>query len=134
MQWSPEPNGGFSTSGATWLPSGNFGAINVAQQINDPHSMLSLYRRLIRLRKQTPALLEGSYRRFGSGPEDCLIFHRETPAEHVIVALNLTTERREIKSPHGKILLSTILERDGESIASPLRLAPNEGVILKINR
>src|SRR5260370_32652522 len=130
MQWSADRNGGFSESHRTWLPSGDFAAVNVARQIDDPHSMLSHYRRLIRLRKQTPALVEGTYRRFEGTPEDCLIFHRETPTDHLIVALNLSNEPREIKTPAGKILLSTILERDGESIASPLRLAPDEGVIL----
>jgi alpha-glucosidase len=92
--------------------------------------MLSLYRRLIQLRKQTPALIEGTYREFKTAPEDCLVFHRETPAQHIIVALNMSNEPREIKNPAGKILLSTILDRTGESIASPLRLATNEGVIL----
>jgi alpha-glucosidase len=133
MQWSGERNGGFSTNDATWLPSGDFAAVNVARQINDPHSMLSLYRRLIRLRKQTPALLEGTYRRFDDAHEDCLIFHRETPSQHLIVALNLATEPRKIKTPSGKILLSTTVERDNESVASTLKLAPNEGVILDIS-
>jgi alpha-glucosidase len=134
MQWSADRNGGFSTNDATWLPSGDFKAVNVARQLNDPHSMLSLYRRLIRLRKQTPALLEGTYREFETAPEDCLVFHRETPTQHVIVALNMSNEPREIKTPASKILLSTILERTSESIPSPLHLAPDEGVIAEINR
>ena len=92
--------------------------------------MLSLYRRLIQLRKQTPALLEGTYREFESTPEDCLVFHRETPAQHIIVALNMSDEPREIKTPAGKILLSTTLDRTGKSIPSPLHLAPNEAVIV----
>jgi alpha-glucosidase len=130
MQWSAARNGGFSTNDKTWLPSGDFQTVNVARQLNDPHSMLSLYRRLIQLRKQTPALIEGTYREFKTAPEDCLVFHRETPAQHIIVALNMSNEPREIKNPAGKILLSTIIDRAGESIASPLRLATNEGVIL----
>ena len=65
MQWSDARNGGFSTSASTWLPCGDFKAVNVARQLNDPHSMLSLYRRLIELRKSTPALVEGSYRAIG---------------------------------------------------------------------
>jgi alpha-glucosidase len=133
MQWSAAPSGGFSTSATPWLPCGDFTAVNVARQIAHPHSMLSHYRRLIRLRKQTPALLEGSYRGFEGAPEDCLVFHRETPAQHLIVALNLSNEPREIKTPAGKILLSTILDRTRESVASPLRLAPDEGTILDVS-
>ena len=92
--------------------------------------MLSLYRRLIQLRKETPALAEGTYREFESAPEDCLVFHRETRTQHVIVALNMSNESREIKTPTGKILISTTAERAGKFVASPLRLAPNEAVIL----
>ncbi len=70
--------------------------------------MLSLYRRLIQLRKSTPALVEGSYRAFDSAPEDCLVFHRDTATQHIVVALNFTAEPREIDLKAGKILLSTI--------------------------
>ena len=95
--------------------------------------MLALYRRLIQLRKQTPALLEGTYREFEGVPEDCLVFHRETPSQHIIVALNMSNEPRNIKTPAGKILLSTTTERAGESIASALHPAANEALIVEIN-
>ena len=94
--------------------------------------MLSLYRRLIELRKSTPALLEGSYRAFDGAPEDCLVFHRETPAQHIVVALNFTAEPREIDLPAGKILLSTV-SRSSYLTKSPLTLAPNEAVIVMLD-
>src|SRR6266851_9973635 len=53
MQWSDSHHGGFSEAADPWLPCGDFKSINVAKQMNDPRSMLSLYRRLIRLRKDT---------------------------------------------------------------------------------
>ena len=100
--------------------------------MNDPNSMLALHKRLIELRKSTPALVEGSYREFDGAPEDCLVFHRDTATQHVVVALNFTAEPREIDLPRGKILLSTIDERADDSTKSPLTLAPNEGVIVMI--
>ncbi len=36
MQWTDAPNGGFSSSADTWLPCGDFKAVNVARQLNDP--------------------------------------------------------------------------------------------------
>ena len=93
--------------------------------------MLSLYRRLIQLRKSTPALVEGSYRAVDSAPEDCLVFHRDTPAQHLVVALNFAAEPREIDLPAGKILLSTIAARPAGSTKSPLTLAPDEAVIVE---
>jgi alpha-glucosidase len=133
MQWTSDaPTGGFSTNADTWLPCGDFKAVNVARQLNDPHSMLALYRRLIQLRKSTPALVEGSYRAFEGAPEDCLVFHRDTPTQHIVVALNFTTEPRAIAIPAGKILLSTIPDRSSAS-QSPLTLEPNEGVIVMLD-
>jgi len=134
MQWSDSHHGGFSEAADPWLPCGDFKSINVAKQMNDPRSMLSLYRRLIRLRKGTPALTEGSYRSFDGGPEDCLVFHRETTSQHLIVALNFAAAPRKIDTPAGKILLSTTFERAGESAGAPLRLGANEAVILDAGR
>lgn len=131
MQWSDERHGGFSTASDTWLPCGDFDAVNVARQTNDANSMLSLYRRLIRLRRTTPALLEGSYRAFENCPEDCLVFHRDTAAQQILVALNFTAEPRKIDAPPGKILMSTNFDRIGASANSPLTLAPNEAVIIE---
>ena len=116
----------------TWLPCGDCKAINVARQMSDSHSMLSLYRRLIQLRKSTPALVEGSYRELAGAPEDCLVFHRETATQHIMVALNFTAEPRAIEMPGGKILLSTIDDRAVGSTESPLTLAPDEGVIMML--
>ena len=133
MQWSDAPNGGFSSNPNTWLPCGDFKVVNVERQLNDPHSMLSLYRRLIQLRKSTPALVEGSYRAFDNAPEDCLVFRRDTPAQHIVVALNFSAEPREIDLLAGKVLLSTIDARPADSAKSRLTLTPNEAVILETN-
>ncbi len=131
MQWSEARNGGFSTGDTTWLPCGDFKSVNVSRQTNDSHSMLALYRRLIQLRKSTPALLEGTYRAFDHAPDDCLVFHRDTPAQQLVVALNFNAESREIDLPPGKILLSTNDARPAPSAKSPLTLAPNEALILE---
>ena len=101
--------------------------------MNDANSMLSLYRRLIRLRRTTPALLEGSYRAFENCPEDCLVFHRETAAQHILVALNFTAEPRKFDAPPGKILMSTNFDRIGAVSQANLALAPNEAVILEVD-
>ncbi|HLX06051.1 MAG TPA: DUF3459 domain-containing protein, partial [Candidatus Binatus sp.] len=132
MQWTDAANGGFSSSATTWLPCGDFKSVNVARQLNDPNSMLSLYRRLVLLRKSTRALVEGSYRAFADAPEDCLVFHRDTPEQHIVVALNFTAEPRVINMPAGKILLSMIPDRSSAS-QSPLMLAPNEGVVVMLD-
>ncbi len=68
MQWSDEPNGGFSAApadrlrrpvvaGRKWGPAG----INVAQQERDPDSMLNWTERLIRRRRETPEIAFGDW-------------------------------------------------------------------------
>lgn len=68
MQWSNEPNGGFSAApaeklrrpvvpGRKWGPVG----VNVAQQERDPGSMLNWTERLIRRRRETPEIALGDW-------------------------------------------------------------------------
>ncbi len=64
MQWSRAPQAGFCPAEVEpWLPvNPNYASgRNVADQQADPDSLLSFYRRLLRLRRVTPALRLGGY-------------------------------------------------------------------------
>jgi maltose alpha-D-glucosyltransferase / alpha-amylase len=68
MQWSPAPNGGFSTASrsALALPvvsRGPFGfrQVNVADQRRDPGSLLHFFERAVRAWKQLPAFAHGDW-------------------------------------------------------------------------
>jgi maltose alpha-D-glucosyltransferase / alpha-amylase len=59
MQWSTEPNAGFTKSEKPILPiisSGPFGYehVNAAQQHRDPNSLLNWTERIIKMRKEIP--------------------------------------------------------------------------------
>src|SRR5437016_4936676 len=59
MQWSDEPQAGFSTAKKTILPiisrgPWNYRRVNVESQRRDPNSMLNWTERMIRLRKECP--------------------------------------------------------------------------------
>ncbi|MCU0527361.1 MAG: alpha-amylase family protein [Elainella sp. Prado103] len=63
MQWSDQPNGGFSQAAVEDLAKpviseGDYGyqRVNVAAQQRDPHSLLNWFDRAIRIRKQCPEL------------------------------------------------------------------------------
>jgi alpha-glucosidase len=131
MQWSATRNGGFTTAPEAWLPMGDCHAINVARQLADASSMLSLYRRMIHLRKTNRALSEGSYRTEADAPEDCLVFHREAAPQRVMVALNFAAEPRRIEVPRAAVLLSTF--NRGSTVSGSVELASNEAIILKIS-
>lgn len=53
FQWSGEAQAGFSTNPKTWMSvMASYKEINAAKQENDPASVLSMYRHLLRLRQQ----------------------------------------------------------------------------------
>ncbi len=64
MAWANAANGGFCPAGVTpWLPLNPDYAqgINVAEQISDPDSLLSFYKKMLHIRKEHPALIWGEY-------------------------------------------------------------------------
>ena len=61
MQWSTDPNAGFTT-GEPWLVvNPNYREINADDQIRRDDSVFACYRTLIRLRKELPVLTNGTY-------------------------------------------------------------------------
>ena len=132
MQWSDAPGGGFTNGQTPWLPLGDCAAVNVARQMDDPDSMLSLYRRAIRVRRASSALKVGTIRVIDQVPGDCLGFIREAPGGRAMVALNFTDEPREIEVPSGRILLSSDPGRGpGRTTTGKFRLAPNEAIVIE---
>src|SRR3954463_5469433 len=68
MPWEPGPGAGFTT-GTPWLPlPPDAERVNAAAQAKDPRSTLSLYRALIALRRDSPALVDGRQTMLDAGP------------------------------------------------------------------
>jgi alpha-glucosidase len=133
MQWDVTPHAGF-TSGCPWLPlEQDFRLRNVAVESRDPASILSLYRRLIALRRAEPCLSIGSWHGV-SADADVLVFQRSHGEQRLWIVLNFAAEPRMFTLPVGSpatILLSTHLDREGPA-EGDLRLAGAEGVILRM--
>lgn len=61
MQWDNTTNGGFS-DGEPWIKlNPNYIDINVEKQINDESSILSYYKKIIKLRKEYKTIVYGNY-------------------------------------------------------------------------
>jgi len=61
VQWDATPSAGF-TSGKSWLRvNQNTRWLNYAAQQDDPVSVLSFYRQMVKLRAQLPALMDGGF-------------------------------------------------------------------------
>jgi alpha-amylase len=88
MQWSGDDTGGFST-GRPWAAfQQNYQQVNVAAQEADPASLLNLYRRLIHLHTEHPALAHGSFAPLKASAPAVAAFLRQADDELVLVVLN----------------------------------------------
>jgi alpha-glucosidase len=132
MRWDETQSGGFTT-GRPWLPMGDdIGRRNVRTLEQDRGSILWFYRRLMALRRQTPALTDGAYEPLRSR-NGILAFKRTTPDQTLLIALNLTHEPRRLDmSGAGTMLLSTRLDCGGRSISLPMLLREDEGIIVAL--
>lgn len=108
VQWSNSANAGFCPANITpWLPvNPNYTeGINVRDQQSDPLSLLSFYKRMLRLRKSTPALIEGDYTAIHTGATDYLAYIRSNDSQSILVLLSFSSERKTIHLsdlPHQK--------------------------------
>jgi alpha-glucosidase len=137
MQWASNPNAGFTT-GRPWLRVAPDAAIrNVANEANDPDSVLAAYHRLLVFRRTSGALQRGPMTRLDSGDPDVLAWTRGGADERLLVLVSFVGEARSIDlaavapgrwtpsvGTHREL---PIAESDGR-----LRLRPDEAVILAI--
>jgi alpha-glucosidase len=128
MPWSHAPGGGFSPAGVRpWLPLTDAARGNVADQVEDPDSVLSFTRRAIARRSSNEDLALGSYSSLDS-PEDTWVFQR---GRGTVVALNMSDAAREISGLRGSITLATDREREGHQVDGVVTMAPWSGLVVE---
>lgn len=134
MQWSERPGAGF-TSGEPWLPLAlDYGRCNVEAQSEDPSSMLSLYRRLIELRKREPALAVGTYAPVITDG-DVLAYVRQHGDSRFLVVLNFGPRSQFVALEQvggGTIVLATDRAREGEAVRGRLPVLGDEGALIRL--
>jgi alpha-glucosidase len=123
------PQGGF-TEARPWLPLGkDHDKVNAATLSRQPDSILNLYRRLIRLRRENEALISGRVESLtAEGP--LLHYHRTDDRKRFVILLNLGHEPRETAFGEGQIVISTFLDREKELINGTVSLRPAEGLVI----
>jgi alpha-glucosidase len=133
MPWNESENAGFTTA-KPWLPlNADWPARNVARMTEKSQSILTLYRRLLALRRDCLALSIGDFVVLGVEGE-ILAYERRYDAERLIVALNLGERSHRLQLPgwarDSQLLLSTV-EDPALVECGALLLRSNEGVVLK---
>jgi alpha-glucosidase len=95
MQWNSHDNAGFSAV-HPWLPvSDDYSVVNVQSEDDDPRSILTLYRRLLSLRRAHRALSVGKYAPVATAGH-LLAYVREEPPERFFIALNFGEDPYEL--------------------------------------
>jgi alpha-glucosidase len=136
MQWDTSAYAGFSTV-EPWLPlTRDWQTENVATERADPASLLNLYRRLIALRRASPALSHGVYQSVATSG-DLLAYIRADESERILVALNLGAEpvTFELKDGalNGRLLISSHPDCDDERVEGVIDLRGHEGVVIRLD-
>ncbi len=122
MQWDSSADAGFG-SDQPWLPvNADYKTVNVQFELEDPGSMLNLYRRLLAYRKSSKPLRSGSFLTHPSSNEDVYVFERSANSETVIVAINLSSEVQTVDIEPGRVVISTAPTSE--------RLVGREGLLL----
>jgi maltose alpha-D-glucosyltransferase/alpha-amylase len=102
MQWTADPNAGFSRADKTELPviaSGPFGfeQVNVADQRRDPASLLNVNERFIRMRKECPEFGWGDHDELPTRSPNVLAVRCHWRNNAVITIHNFSAEVREVE-------------------------------------
>lgn len=134
MQWDSTSHAGF-THGDPWLPiASNYLEVNVEKEKTDASSYLSLYRKLIDLKKNNKSLRRGDYEGMPLPAENVLSNIRKFENESLLIVLNMSGEKKDISIPaKGKILCDTAMKRLNEEVdLNDFTLGANEGLILQL--
>lgn len=96
MQWDGSDNAGF-TDGIPWFEvNPNYKYVNAAAQINDPDSVFSYYKQLIRLRKEEEIIVYGSFRMLEEDNENLFIYERKLDGKKLLVICNFTEKKVDL--------------------------------------
>ncbi len=127
MQWNDSENAGFTT-GTPWIRvNDNYREINAAAQVDDPDSVFSYYRALIRLRHEDPAVVYGTFVPMLEEDPAVYAYRRVLEGDHTLaVYCNFTSEEVPCGWDCGEVLLSNYAGHKADL------LQPYEAIVLRV--
>ncbi len=137
MQWSGEEHAGF-TKGTPWIKvNPNYLEINAKKQFDDPDSVFSYYKKLIRLRHQYKIIVYGDYRLMMEESPDVFAYERVLGEERLLVFLNFSEKPQMAEIPETYLNEKTTLmiSNYGEdTVKKTGALRPYEATVLYRNQ
>ena len=138
MLWVNAPNAGFTAPDVTpWLPiEADWQTKNAASQRSDSKSMLTLYRRLLALRRQHDTLHAGAIADVAA-EGDVLRFRRvqlpDGESTDFQIVLNLGTEVATTRCAPGTVVLTTLLDGAGARVEGEVTIEAGEGLLIALD-
>lgn len=132
MQWDNTPNAGF-TEGKPWIcVNPNYTKINAQEQIKREDSVFNYYKQLIKLRKQNPIIVYGTYDLFLADDPNLYIYTRTYENDKLLIICNFTDKEVNFNLPdefkNSSVLISNYKH---SNIFENSILKPYEAVVLK---
>ncbi|MFA5014176.1 MAG: alpha-glucosidase [Actinomycetota bacterium] len=129
LQWNNSRNAGF-TSGKPWIKiNPNYKNINIDVNLKDKDSIFNFYRRIIKMRKDNPIMVYGSYKPLLEKNKNIIAYLREYNNIKWLIIINFYNSEIETKLPPNYIikdeLISNILEK-ARIKSNIITLAPYE--------
>lgn len=133
MQWSGELYGGFSTE-EPWICMGqNWRAVNAQREENDPNSVLSFYRQVLKYRKGNLLIRDGEFELLLPEDEKLFAYKRTLGRQKLFVLCNFSPDTYSLMElgmgDSGKIVLSSY-----GAVSVPEKLRPFEGIAVLCER
>lgn len=131
IQWDNSLNAGFST-GTPWLKvNPNYPSINAAAQENDVDSTLHFFRKMVALRKSTPALIYGKYTLLDPNNPDVYAYTREWEGRKLLILLNFKPTEAVVHTGLDLSNAQVLLHNYPETTISQT-LQPYEAILLSL--
>jgi alpha-glucosidase len=138
MLWVNAPNAGFTAANATpWLPlESDWPTKNAAVQRSDLKSMLTLYRKLLALRRQHDTLHAGATADVAAEGDVLRYVRRGLPqgeSSDFQVLLNLGSELATVNCDPGTVVVTTMLDGAGARVDGEVTMEAGEGLLIALD-
>lgn len=136
MQWNDSGQAGFTT-GTPWLAvQPNYKNINVEESLNSDNSIVSMYKKLIQLRKDNPLVVWGDYQLLLSDHPTVYAYKRSYKGKTWLVAANVSDkdERLELDETNGvgEVIVSNYTR--GSFSLEKAVLRPYEAIVIELDK
>jgi oligo-1,6-glucosidase len=137
FQWNDSLNAGFSF-GKPWLAvNPNYKKINVAAQEKDSSSILQYFKKMVKLRKQNPALVYGKYELLDKEHPTIYAYTRTLHTDQFLIVLNFSASEQSFTPSSATPQTKLEVQIDNYGMkkwanTAQIILKPYESVIFKV--